>query len=283
MPNLIDLRRRIRSVANIRQITRAMKMVAAARLRRSQERMFQFRPYSDKMLEMLQSLAARTRPEEHPLLACREEEKICLMILTGDKGLCGSFNNNIIKKASVFLKEHSDRDLSLITVGKRGELFFKKRPHPIRHRIVDIFSRLSYEHATVISQQIINDYTSREVDAVYMVYNEFKNVLQQRIVVRKLLPIEGLVPAEGERLTGYIYEPAEQEIFSRLLPKYVEVEIYRALVESGAAENGARMSAMDSATNNSTEMMENLTLVMNKIRQAAITKEIIEVVSGAGM
>jgi F-type H+-transporting ATPase subunit gamma len=283
MPSLIDLRRRIRSVANIRQITRAMKMVAAARLRRSQERMFQFRPYSDKMMDMLQSLAARTRPEEHPLLARREEKKICLMILTGDKGLCGSFNNNIIKRASVFLEEHTDSELSLFTVGKRGENFFRKRSHPIRHRIIDIFSRLSYEHAAVISQQIIKDYTSKDVDAVYMVYNEFKNVLQQRIVVQKLLPIEALVPEKGERLTGYIYEPAEQEIFSRLLPKYVEVEIYRALVESAAAENGARMSAMDNATNNSNEMMENLTLVMNKIRQAAITKEIIEVVSGAGM
>jgi F-type H+-transporting ATPase subunit gamma len=283
MPSLIDLRRRIRSVANIRQITRAMKMVAAARLRRSQERMFQFRPYSDRMLDMLQSLAARTRPEEHPLLARREEKNVCLMVLTADKGLCGSFNNNIIKRASLFLEEHGDRDLSLFTVGKKGENFFKRRPCPIRHRVIDIFSRLSYEHAVVISQQIIKDYTSASVDAVYMVYNEFKNVLQQRIVVRKLLPVEELVPAKGERLTGYLYEPAEQEIFSRLLPKYVEVEVYRALVESGAAENGARMSAMDNATNNSTEMMENLTLVMNKIRQAAITKEIIEVVSGAGM
>ena len=281
MPSTIDLRRRIRSVGNIRQITRAMKMVAAARLRRSQERMFQFRPYSDKMLEVLQSLAARTRPEEHPLLAKREEKRICLLIITADKGLCGSFNNNIIKKATSFLKEYQDRDLSLFPVGRKCTAYFKRRPYPIRHQIVDLFHKLSYDHTVYISKQIVRDYTEQTVDAIYLVYNEFKNILQQRLMVKKLLPIEKLVAEEESGLTEYIYEPQEKEIFSALLPRHIEVQVHRALLESGAAENGARMSAMESATNNSTDLMESLTLTMNKIRQASITKEIIEVVSGS--
>lgn len=289
MANVLDIRRRIRSVKNTRQITKAMKLVSAAKLRRAQERIVNARPYANRMLAVLNSLAFRAHPsldppqpeQVHPLLAERGDERIELVVITGDKGLCGAFNTNILKAAQNFLEEHANRYLDLELVGRKARDYFKRRPWTIHHEYVNIFARLQYEHAKSIAQAVIEEYSQGEVDAVYLVYNEFKSVIQQRIVVERLLPIAKLEFGAEENPTDYIYEQPPQVIFDNLLPKHVEVQVYRALLESAAAEHAARMTAMDSATNNASEMIETLTLNMNRARQAAITKEIIEIVSGA--
>jgi F-type H+-transporting ATPase subunit gamma len=283
MPALIDIRRRIRSVKSTQQITKAMKMVSAAKLRRAQEAMFAARPYARKMMEVLNSLASRAQPEAHPLLQERPANRLLLVVVTADKGLCGGFNANIIRAASRFLQDERrhGQELALELVGRRGRDFFKRRNWRIRTERVGVFQALRFATAQQIARELIGSYTSGEADQVYLLYNEFKSVIQQRVVVERLLPIERRELRPAEPALDYIYEPQPGAIFDELLPKHVETQVWRALLESAAAEHGARMAAMDAATNNAGEMIERLTLYMNKVRQAAITKEIIEVVSGA--
>ena len=282
MPALVDIRRRIRSVKSTQQITKAMKMVSAAKLRRAQEAMFAARPYARKMMEVLNSLASRANPEAHPLLQDRGSGKVLLVVITGDKGLCGAFNANIIRTAVRFIAERPAGAVELALVGRKGRDFFRRRTIRVRSEQVGLFSTLRYSAARELATELMRAFTAGEADQVYLVYNEFKSVIQQRIVIDRLLPIERHVLRPQEPALDHLYEPSPEAIFSRILPKHVEVQVWRALLESYAAELGARMTAMDSATNNATEMIDRLTLHMNKVRQAAITKEIIEVVSGAG-
>jgi F-type H+-transporting ATPase subunit gamma len=285
MPSLIDLRRRIRAVKNTQQITKAMKMVAASKLRRAQERIVNARPYAVQMQRVLGSVAARVDPSLHPLLESRETtpaSRTLVIVVSADKGLCGSFNTNIIKTAGGFIVD-SSQPCTLGLVGRKCRDYFGRRGFDVLFEQVGIFQRLRYDDAQVIAQTAIDAFVSGQFDRVMLIYNEFKSVISQRVVVDQLLPIprsevEGS-PAQNQ--VGYLYEPSPQEIFNQLLPRYVEVQVYRALLESNAAFFAAQMSAMDTATKNSAEMIANLTLYMNKVRQAAITREIIEVVSGA--
>ena len=295
MPSLIDLRRRIRAVKNTQQITKAMKMVAASKLRRAQERIMNARPYAVQMQRVLGSVAARVDPSIHPLLTNREpraDAKTLVIIVTGDKGLCGSFNTNVIKAGGAYVLEHGPCLLGL--VGRKGRDFFARRGFAILFEEIGIFQKLQFGHAQAIAKIAVEAFLSAEVDRVVLVYNEFRSVMSQRVVVEQLLPIvRADVEATGSAIApvaaggdprsqiDYLYEPSPIEIFNQLLPRYVETQIYRALLESNAAFFAAQMTAMDTATKNSAEMIANLTLYMNKVRQAAITREIIEVVSGA--
>jgi F-type H+-transporting ATPase subunit gamma len=281
MPALIDIRRRIRSVKNTQQITKAMKMVSASKLRRAQEAMFAARPYARKMVEVLGSMASRASDELHPLLESRDGGRIALIVITADKGLCGGFNANIIRAAAHFLRERDDKSVELALFGRKGRDYFKRRDFRVRNEATGL-QPLRYATAQRIAQGVMAAFTSREVDEVHMVYNEFKTVIQQRIVVEQLLPLRPAHIDPKEPPLDYVYEPDPSGIFSGVLPKYVEVRVWQALLESVAAEHGARMAAMDAATKNANEAIDRLTLYMNKVRQAAITKEIIEVVSGAG-
>jgi len=281
MANLRDIRTRIRSVKSTQQLTYAMKLVSATKLRRAQERILAARPYARQMLRVLNSLATRANPGHHPLLARRGDRRVELVVITADRGLCGGFNTNIVKAAAEEMGKRAGRELSLTLVGKKGRDYFRRRKVSVRREMVDIFRNVTYAHAAELARELVQSYVARELDAVYLVYNEFKSAIQQRVVAEKLLPIEQLA-WEGPGLPAdYIYEPSEKDLFDRLLPKHVEVQVYRALLESAASEQGARMTAMDSATNNAADMIESLTLNMNKVRQAGITKEILEVVSGA--
>ena len=294
MPSLIDLRRRVRAVKNTQQITKAMKMVAASKLRRAQERIMGARPYAVQMQRVLGSLAGRVDTSIHPLLATREpspEGRSLVIVVSGDKGLCGSFNTNVIKSTAAFITS-SPQPCSLGLVGRKGRDYFGRRGFTVLFEQVGIFQKLSFADARAIAQTATESFTSGAFDRVLLVYNEFKSVISQRVVVEQLLPIprgevEGAhaertaPPTEVVNLTDYLYEPSAQEIFNQLLPRYVEVQVYRALLESNAAFFAAQMTAMDTATKNSAEMIASLTLYMNKVRQAAITREIIEVVSGA--
>ena len=282
MPSLLDIRRRIRSVKNTQQLTKAMKTVSAAKLRRAQERVFSARPYAEHLKRVLGNLTARVENVAHPLLEIRPEDRILFIVVTADRGLCGAFNSNINRTAQGFIRDHKDQTVHLITVGRKGRDFFRRRGVPIRSEFVNIFSRLDYGNAKDISEAIVQGYTEAEVDAVYIVYNEFKSVIQQRVVVEKVLPLSRAELRETEPQPDYIFEQPPQEIFNRLLPRYVEIQIYRSLLESAASEHGARMASMDTASRNAGDMIDMLTLNMNRIRQAAITREIIEVVSGAG-
>jgi len=283
MPSLIDLRRRIRAVKSTQQITKAMKMIAASRLRKSQERVVNARPFANEALRVLRDLAARTDASAHPLLAVREEKTVLAFVLTSDKGLCGSFNTNIIKAASQAILARPNQQVNLGLIGRKGRDFFRRRGFPVTYERVNFFQRLKFEDAEAIAEVAINEYAAEKVDAVYLVYNEFKSVIQQRIVAEKLLPIPraDLDEADAAARVDYIYEPNPAALFERMLPGHVRVQVWRALLESAAAENAARMTAMDAATKNATEMIDSLTLYMNKVRQAGITREIIEVVSGA--
>ena len=281
MATLRDIRRRIGSVRNTRQITRAMKVVAASRLRRSQESIFNARPYANQMMALLESLAGRLEQQQHPLLARRPEKKILLVVVTADRGLCGAFNANLLRTAQNYIREHRGREVSLIAVGRKGRDFFRKRPVAMAAEYVNIFRQLEFAHAKELADKIIELYISEKVDAVDFVYNEFKSMMAQNVRLERYLPIEPLVPPEGEYLTDYIYEQAPAQILKTLLPRYVEVEVFRSLLESQAAELAARMTAMEAATNNADELIESLRLKLNRLRQAGITKEIIEVVSGA--
>jgi F-type H+-transporting ATPase subunit gamma len=282
MPSLLDIRRRIRSVKNTQQLTKAMKTVSAAKLRRAQERVFSARPYADQLKKVLANLTRRVEEISHPLLEVRPEQRILFIVVTADRGLCGAFNSNITRTAMGFIREHSGQQIQIVAVGRKGRDFFRRRGIPIRAEFVNIFSRLDYGTAKDIAEAVSQAYADGEVDAVYMLYNEFKSVIQQRIVVEKVLPFSRIETETREPQTDYIFEQPPQEIFNRMLPRYVEIQIYRALLESAAAEHGARMASMDTASRNAGEMIDSLTLNMNRIRQAAITREIIEVVSGAG-
>jgi len=286
MPSLIDIRRRIRAVRSTQQITKAMKMVAASRLRKSQERMLNARPFAQQLARVLSSLASRVDSRAHPLLAQAEggEDSATLVVLiTADKGLCGSFNANIIRAAGQFVAERPKRPIVMTLVGRKGRDFFRRRGFPALQEEVNVLSRLDYTVAQRIAHGAMDAFTGNEVERVVLIYNEFKSVLQQRIVIQPLLPIPhaDLPEADGTAQVDYLYEPSAQAIFDQLLPRYVEFQIYRALLESVAAANAAQMVAMENATKNSAEVIDSLTLYMNKIRQAAITREIIEVVSGS--
>jgi F-type H+-transporting ATPase subunit gamma len=356
MANILDIRRRIRSVINTRQITKAMKVVSAAKLRRAQERALSARPYAQMLTNVLKSLVARAEiydPEtgepKHPLLAQRPEKNILLIVVTGDKGLAGAFNANITKAASRFLESKAGENVDIEAVGRKGRDFLRRR-YPaakvqtrsladlaesieaepeeaeragriqITGEHVGVLGKVEFAQAAALARSVISRYCREEIDAVYIVFNEFKSVIAQRLIVEQVLPIEqigeqtvrlveemteeekkrakeaaitagvGLHSTEGAREAAsqfgtaqvdYIYEQAPEELFRALLPKYVSIQIFRALMESVAAEHAARMTAMDSATNNATDMIDSLTLVMNRARQAKITKEIIEIVSGA--
>jgi F-type H+-transporting ATPase subunit gamma len=283
MPSLLDIRRRIRSVKNTQQLTKAMKMVSAAKLRRAQDRVMSARPYANQLRSVLASLAAKVENIEHPLMEVRPEERVLAIVVTADRGLCGGFNSNIIKAGQNFLADNSAKDMRLFCVGRKGRDFFKRRNVNLIGEYINLFSKLDVSHARDISEKVIEMYTNKEVDAVYLIYNEFKSVIQQRIVVERLVPLASAeVDATSASSVDYIFEQPPQEILNRLLPRYVEIQVYRALLESAAAEHGGRMAAMDAASRNAGEMIESLTLNMNRIRQAAITREIIEVVSGAG-
>jgi F-type H+-transporting ATPase subunit gamma len=294
MPSLIDLRRRVRAVKNTQQITKAMKMVAASKLRRAQERMSAARPYATQLQRVLGSVASRVDQSIHPLLVARDigpDSRTLVIVVSGDKGLCGSFNTNLIKAASGFVLG-SVQKCALGLVGRKGRDYFGRRGFAVAFEEVGIFQRLSYADAQRIAQTAVDVFIKGDVDRVVLVYNEFKSVMSQRAVVQQLLPIasddvdSAAAASKAEAAThlaqiDYLYEPSAQEIFNQLLPRYVEVQVYRALLESNAAFFAAQMTAMDTATKNSAEMIASLTLYMNKVRQAAITREIIEVVSGA--
>jgi F-type H+-transporting ATPase subunit gamma len=282
MPSLLDIRRRIRSVKNTQQLTKAMKTVSAAKLRRSQERVFSARPYADQLKKVLADLTIRIENLSHPLLEVRPEHRILVLVVTADRGLCGAFNSNILRSASAFLRDHAGQTVTLATIGRKGRDFFRRRGMRIQSEFINIFSKLDYGHARDISEAVQQAYSKAEVDAVYLIYNEFKSVIQQRVVIEKILPLNPVQLNDASTQLDYIFEQPPQEIFNRLLPRYLEIQIYRALLESAAAEHGARMASMDTATRNAGEMIDILTLNMNRVRQAAITREIIEVVSGAG-
>ena len=283
MPSLIDLRRRIRAVKSTQQITKAMKMIAASRLRRAQDRVIASRPYAQRMRQVLQGLSSRVDPDAHALLQRGAEGgRPLVLVVTADRGLCGSFNSNIIKAAGQFIvTEGRAGDVTLGLVGRKGRDFFRRRGFEILIEETGIFQRLSYAHAQGIAHTAIEEFIAGRASSVHLIFNEFKSVMAQRLAVEQLLPIprlEGDAAAPG---TDYLYEPSPEAIFANLLPRYVEAQVYRALLESNASFFAAQMTAMDAATRNSSEMLESLTLYMNKVRQAAITREIIEVVSGA--
>jgi F-type H+-transporting ATPase subunit gamma len=286
MPSLIDLRRRIRAVKSTQQITKAMKMIAASRLKRAQDRVVASRPFAQRMLRVLNSLVSRVESDAHPLLKMPDQSgaPALLIVVTADRGLCGSFNSNVIKAAGQFITtEGQGREVALGLVGRKGRDFFRRRGFDVRYEAIGIYQRLSFAHAAELADAAIEEFTSGRVGSVYLVYNEFKSVMTQKLVVERLLPIPRLEPEAGTPAptVDYIFEPEPEQIFADLLPRHVQVQVYRALLESNAAFFAAQMTAMDAATRNSAEMIENLTLYMNKVRQAAITREIIEVVSGA--
>jgi len=282
MPSLIDIRRRIRSVKNTQQITKAMKMVSAAKLRRAQDRVIASRPYAALLRKVLGNVAAAVAADEqedqNPLLARREEKRILLVMITGDKGLAGAFNTNIIKGAQRFFAERSGASVTLELIGRKGRDFFRKRQAKISGEQIGLAAKPAYDDTAAIARKVMEMFRNEEIDAVYVLYNEFKSVMTQRLTVSRVLPAE--LPEQANPV-DYIFEESPTEMLNDLLPRYVEVELYRALVESAAAEHAARMTAMDSATSNAADMIERLTLYMNRVRQASITKEIIEVVSGA--
>jgi F-type H+-transporting ATPase subunit gamma len=282
MPSLIDIRRRIRSVKNTQQITKAMKMVSAAKLRRAQDRVIASRPYGALLRKVLANVAAAVAGDEttgaDPLLARRDERKILLVLISGDKGLAGAFNSNTIKGAQRFIAERPEAAVRLELIGRKGRDFFKKRAADIHGEYVGLAAKVVYDEVAAIARQAMEMYRNEEIDAVYLIYNEFKSVVAQKLVQSRVLPVELTVE---ETPVDYIFEQPPGEMLSALLPKYVEMELYRALLESAAAEHAARMTAMEAATSNAGEMIEKLTLYMNRVRQASITKEIIEVVSGA--
>lgn len=281
MANTIDIRRRIRSVKNTQQITRAMKMVAAARLRRAQDRIIAARPYSAALKLVLASVASRVSSNDHPLLQTRDEKKVLLLVVTGDKGLAGAFNTNVLKVAQNTIQERGWNDLQLIPIGRKANDFFKRRSIPIRHQAVNIFQALNPEHGRELAKIITDDFISGEVDAVYIVFNEFRSVISQIVTVERILPLERPPENLAAPAIEYLYEPEPDKILSELLPRHIEFQVYRSLLDSAAAEHGARMTAMDAATRNAGDLIESLTLSYNRIRQASITREIIEIVSGA--
>jgi F-type H+-transporting ATPase subunit gamma len=292
MATLLDFRRRIRSVKNTQQITRAMKFVAAARLRRAQEAALAARPYAEELARMLRSIMSRVEEPEHPLLAKRPEQNILVIVLSGERGLAGAFNSNILRKAGDFIRKQSGKKIVAIPVGKKGRDSLKKAGFQFAAEYVNVLAKVEFSVARDIAALVTELYTKEEIDAVYIVFSEFKSVMTANLVVQKLLPVEEIREADskGEKSgdekkdatpVDYIYEQPEEQLLGKLLPRYIETQVLRSMLESSAAEYAARMVAMDSATKNAGDVIEALTLHMNKVRQAAITKEIIEIVSGA--
>ena len=282
MPSLIDIRRRVRSIRNTQQITKAMKMISAARLRKAQERALAARPYGKMLREMLANVAsaASQNPDAggNPLLAVRPEKKILVVVVTADRGLAGGFNANLLKLAQRFVNEHRDAELSFELIGRKGRDYFLKRQARISGEHLDMMRSLNLAYADKIADAIIDRFSRGEIDAVYMFVNEFKSVMAPTLSETRLLPIE--VPKSKEQV-DYIYEQKPEELLGTLLPRYIKLQVYSALLESIAAEHAARMTAMDAASSNATDVIDKLTLYMNRVRQASITREIIEIVSGA--
>jgi F-type H+-transporting ATPase subunit gamma len=296
MATLLDFRRRIRSVKNTQQITRAMKFVAAARLRRAQEAALAARPYAVELARVLRSTMARIESPEHPLLAVRPENNILAIVLTGERGLAGAFNSNVLRKAHEFFRLHPGKKITTIPVGKKGRDSLRRAGFTFAAEYVNVLARVDFSTAREIANLVAALYVKEEIDSVYIIFSEFKSVMTPTLTVEKLLPVEKIRDEENPHATqhadshnknpndppiDYIYEQPEEQILAKLLPRYVETQILRAMLESSAAEHAARMTAMEAATNNANDVIEALTLHMNKVRQAAITKEIIEIVSGA--
>ncbi len=284
MPSLIDIRRRVRATKSTQQITKAMKMVSSSKLRRAQERIVRSRPYAQEMLRVFNSLATRVDPAAHPLLQDDPQAaRTLLVVISADRGLCGSFNTNVIKATAQHITDHPaepGREVALALVGRKGRDFFNRRGFDVKYEEVGLFQNVKWAHAQAIANTCIKEFLGPDVSSVYLVYNEFRSVISQRVVIERLLPIPKL---EVEKVEGadYLFEPAPGELLETLLPFHVAVQVNRALLESSAAEHAARMTAMDAATRNAKEMVDRLTLYMNKVRQAAITREIIEIVAGA--
>jgi F-type H+-transporting ATPase subunit gamma len=284
MPSLIDIRRRVRAVKSTQQITKAMKMVSSSKLRRAQERILRSRPYAQHMLRVLNSLATRTDSARHVLLQEQPAQRPLLIVITADRGLAGSFNANVIKGAAEFITEHprdAGRDVALALVGRKGRDFFMRRGFDVRYEEVGLFQNVKWSNAQAIANTAIKEFLAPEIGSVYLVYNQFKSIISQQVVIERLLPIAKLEQAPMEAPVDYLFEPSPEELLDTLLPFHVAVQVNRALLESSAAEHAARMTAMDSATRNAREMVDRLTLYMNKVRQASITREIIEIVAGA--
>jgi len=287
MASLLDFRRRIRSVKNTQQITRAMKFVAAARLRRAQEAALAARPYANELARLLRSIMVRIEQPQHPLLAKRAEERILAIVFTGERGLAGAFNANILRKANEFLRANRGKKLSLIPVGKKGRDSLKRAGFTFAAEYINVLAKVEFSTAREIAKLAADLYGNDEIDAVYLIFSEFKTVITANLKVEKLLPVEpetaaSETPAEQAfSEVDYIYEQPPEKLLGSLLPRYLEVQLLRAMLESSASEYAARMAAMESATRNAGEVIQALTLHMNKVRQAAITKEIIEIVSGA--
>ena len=283
MPSLIDIRRRIRSVKNTQQITKAMKMVSAAKLRRAQERAVASRPYAEMMRRVLSNVAAAAAGNEEasrlPLLQARDEKRIQVIVVSSDRGLAGAFNANLFRRTQRFIDERGAGSMQFEVVGRKGRDYFRRRGYTISGEHLGIIDRPNIEHAREIANKMIDLYSNAHTDAVYIAVNEFKTVMTPNIVLRRILPVE--MPEAGGDPVDYIYEQSPQELLSELLPRYVEMSIYRAMLESNSAEHGARMTAMDTASSNAGDVIQSLTLNMNRVRQAAITREIIEIVSGA--
>lgn len=288
MPSLQSLRRKIAAFKNTQKITKAMKMVAAAKLKRSQDRILAARPYALKMRGVLGNLSQRVNRGAHPLLQKREGRHIEVLVVTSDRGLCGAFNGNIIRKSAEFVRQCEGNGLrvTLSIVGRKGRDYFRRRPWPIRQEWTGIFDRLTFEHAIDIGGDLTDHFTRGTFDELYVVYNEFKSAIQQRVIVEKLFPIDATAEfaaasAEGVAGGSYLYEPEEGELLSVLVPKHFQIQTFRILLESAAAEHGARMAAMDGATRNAGQLIQKVTLYYNKTRQAAITKELMDIVGGA--
>jgi F-type H+-transporting ATPase subunit gamma len=284
MPSLIDIRRRVRAVKSTQQITKAMKMVSSSKLRRAQERILRSRPFAAEMLRVFNSLATRTDAGSHVLLQPQIGERPLLIVITADRGLAGSFNANVIKSAAEFITTHpkdTNQEVALALVGRKGRDFFMRRGFDVRYEEVGLFQNPKWAHAQAIANTAIKEFLGPEIGSVYLVYNQFKSVISQQVVVERLLPIPKLEQAPSEAPVEYLFEPSPEELLETYLPFHVAVQVARALLESSAAEHAARMTAMDAATTNAREMVDRLTLYMNKVRQASITREIIEIVAGA--
>lgn len=280
MATLREIKQRIKSIKSTQQITKAMKMVAAAKMRRAQERMFAARPYAGKIKELIQNLAANAESSQSPLLQVRPVKRLRLVVITADRGLCGAFNSHIIRNAVNECATYVDQEVSMICVGKKGYDFFRKRDYQIAQQFSGIFHELQYAHADQIAQSLIRDFVEDRIDAVRLIYNEFKSVANQQLVVEDLLPLK-LDEFEETTPTDYLYEPSQEALLQALLPKHIRMQVWRALLESNASEQAARMIAMENATDNASELIRTLTLQCNKARQASITKEILEIVGGA--
>ena len=286
MPSLQSLRRKIAAVKNTQKITKAMKMVAAAKLKRAQDRILSSRPYAHKMREVLANLSRRVNRAAHPLLQKRAGNKVEILVITSDRGLCGAFNTNILRKALETLREHEGRGhkVTVSLVGRKSRDFFRRRNWLIRQQWTEVFDKLSFEHALDIGQDLTGHFVTGTFDELHVIYNEFKSAIQQRVIVERLFPIEALETdgTAASALGGsYEYEPDEETLLTALLPKHFQIQAYRILLESSAAEQGARMAAMDGATRNAGEMIKKVTLYYNKTRQTAITKELMDIVGGA--